>query len=135
MFSAEIDQKSMAELWELRRRHNQAARELVERGDTALTRMVAFVTTEFGEAWENSAPRLTGTLASATRERVRNEEGRVFIDPTIENPILGGLPSIYGPIVHNRNPWVQTIFRDETPRIVSQAANRFFDELDRIYAK
>lgn len=130
MIITEIDQKSLDELWELRRRHQEAVRQL----DGPLPdRMIAFVASRIGERWEQDAPRLTGTLASATRERVFGGEGRVFIDPSIENPVLGGLPSIYGPVVHDRNPWVERVYRSDTPQIMSDMAQEFWGELDKVY--
>jgi hypothetical protein len=75
MYSVEIDPASIKKLQALRRAGANATRQMVFSGDTAVTRMVAFVTTEAGKAWEARAPRLTGTLAAATREQVFNEQG------------------------------------------------------------
>lgn len=132
MISVEIAQESMQALWRLRRQHQEALRRL----DGPLPdRMVAFVAVRIGQRWEEDAPRLTGTLASATREQILQGEGRVFIDPTVENPILGGLPSVYGPAVHERNPWVDRIYHTDTPQILTDMSKVFFDELNEVYAQ
>lgn len=133
MMWAEIDERSLRELEELRRRHHEAARALRTTGNTAITRVLAFVTTELGEVWENRAPVLTGTLASATRERIFADYGKVFIDPTVENPVFGGMPVRYGPAVHGRKPWVDQLWANDMPRIMVEGGKRLFAELDGIY--
>lgn len=133
MIFTEIDQRSLRELEELRRRHHAAARALRTTGNTAVTRVLAYVTTELGEVWENTAPRLTGTLASATRERIFQDQGKVFIDPTVENPVFGGMPVRYGPAVHGRKPWVDQLWANDMPRIMAEGGERLFREMDGIY--
>ena len=135
MFDVEVDPKSIKKLEALRRAGANATRQMVFSGDTAVTRMVAFVTTETGKAWEARAPRLTGTLATATREQVFNEQGLVDIDPFITNPVFGGLPAEYGPVVHGRRPWVDEVFSQDLQPILATASERFFGEIDAEYAK
>lgn len=136
MINVEIDKRSMDALWDLRRRHREAIRALAEDDSrSAVTRMVAFVTAELGEAWEKVAPRLTGTLASATREQYFAGKGQVFIDPTVVNPILGGRPAVYGPVVHDRRPWVTQVYTADAPRVLQRAGELFFDEIREIYRK
>jgi hypothetical protein len=134
-YDVEIDPKSLKKLEALRRAHHNATRQMVFSGDTAATRMVAFVTTELGQRWEQRAPRLTGTLAAATREQVFAEQGRVDIDPSVINPVFGGSPADYGPTVHSRNPWVDAVFSQDAPQILSTAGERFFGEIDDEYRK
>ena len=135
MIEVSIDQESMREIKELRRRHHNAVKQLATTGNTAVTRMLAFASAEIGQKWEERSPYLTGTLSKATREQVFGGVGKVFIDPTIENPILGGYPSIYGPVVHRRKPWVQRVFVNDVPRIVTDASVKFFGEIDREYKR
>lgn len=135
--TTEIAPESLQELEELRRRHAEAHRILRSSEEVdPLGRMVVFVTAELGEAWEREAPRLTGTLASATRERYYQGQGRVFIDPTVVNP-LGGRPAIYGPRVHDEygNLWVQRVYTTDAPRALQRAGVMFFDEIDEVYQK
>lgn len=133
MIKIEITDESMRQLWALRRAHQMAARQMETKGDTAVTRLVAFVTTRLGQRWEETAPYLTGTLASATREQIFGEQGKVFIDPTVENPVFGGLPVIYGPAVHKRRPWVDAVFVSDAPGIIVEGGKTFFDEIGREY--
>ncbi len=135
MFDVSIAPESIEKLEALRRAHASAAAQMVSGGDTAVTRMVAFITTELGQAWERSAPKLTGTLAAATREQVFDAEGKVYIDPSVVNPVFGGLPAEYGPIVHGRTPWVGQVFAQDAPQILSTAGERFFGEIDAEYRK
>lgn len=135
MFDVEADPKSIKKLEALRRAGANASRQMVFSGDTAVTRMVAFVTTEAGKAWEARAPRLTGTLAAATREQVFNEQGLVDIDPFITNPVFGGSPAEYGPVVHGRWPWVDEVFSQDLQPVLATAGERFFGEIDAEYAK
>lgn len=134
-YDVEIDPKSIKKLEALRRAHANALRQLAFSGDTAATRMVAFVTTELGKQWELRAPRLTGTLAAATREQVFNEQGLVDIDPAVVNPVFGGSPVEYGPVVHGRTPWVDQVFSQDAPKILGAAGERFFGEFDDEYRK
>jgi hypothetical protein len=130
-----IDRSSMFALWDLRNRLHEASRQLQTTGQTAVVRMLAFVTSEYGEAWEESAPFLTGSLASATREQVIFDTGRVFIDPSTVNPILGGRPSEYGPTVHMRRPWVEQVFYTETQRIVEEGQQLIWEAMDEVFIK
>jgi len=133
MFWSEIEQRSIAELEALRRKLHDAAKELKTTGGTATTRMLAFVTTEIGMVWENTAPVLTGTLRSATRERIFDNAGRVFIDPSVENPVFGGFPVKYGPKVHDRKPWVATLWQTNVPGILGKGGEQLFREMDSIF--
>lgn len=135
MYEPEITEESLERLAALRRAHLAAAQQLITSGDTATTRMVAFVTTELSQAWELRAPRLTGTLASATQEQVFDAQGKVNIDPTVVNPVFGGRPADYGPVVHSRTPWVDQVFSQDAPRILVQAGSDFFGEIDEEYRK
>lgn len=134
-YDVELAPESIKELEALRRAHAAAVAQMVVGGGTAADRMVAFVTTELGAAWERGAPKLTGTLAAATREQVFDTEGKVFIDPGIVNPVFGGRPGEYGPIVHGRKPWVDQVFSNDAPNILATAGERFFGEIDAEYAK
>jgi len=133
MPSVRIGRESLEELAELRRRHHEATRLVQESGNTAVTRMLAFVVTRAGQVWEETAPRLTGTLASATREQVFGGEALIYIDPTVENPVFGGYPAIYGPIVHDRRPWVENLINDRLPSILQKGAEQLFEELSWAY--
>lgn len=128
-----IDRMSMLALWELRNRAVEANRQLQTVGPTAVVRMLAFVTGEYGEKWEEEAPFLTGSLASATREQVIFDTGRVYIDPAVRNPILGGYPAEYGPKVHLRKPWVNDVFYSETARIVGEAKGMIWDAMNEAF--
>lgn len=133
MVSVEIAPESLKRLEALRRAAANANRQMAFGGDTAITRMVAFVTTGLGKAWEKEAPRLTGTLAAATREQIFAEQGLVDIDPTITNPVFGGNPADYGPAVHSRNMWVDRVMTNDAPGILNEAGERFFGEIAEIF--
>ncbi len=135
MVEITVDRSSMFALWDLRNRLHEASRQLQVVGPTAVTRMLAFVTNEYGEAWEESAPFLTGSLASSTREMVIFDTGRVFIDPAIRNPILGGYPAEYGPEVHKRKPWVNRLFYGETARITKEAQDMIWEAMNEVFAQ
>ncbi len=135
MVEITVDRSSMFALWDLRNRLHEASRQLQVVGPTAVTRMLAFVTNEYGESWEENAPFLTGSLASATREEVIFDTGRVFIDPAVRNPILGGYPAEYGPKVHTRKPWVEQVFYSETKRIVEGAQDMIWEAMNEVFAQ
>lgn len=135
MIAVEIDQRSLDELWQLRLANHRAIRELQTTGDTAVTRMLAFVTTRIGEQWGATAPYLTGSLASATREAFYGDEAQVFTDPSVENPITGGFPSVYGQQVHQRKPWIERVYTDYAPLVLQKGAEQFYGEIDEIYNK
>lgn len=135
MVEITVDRSSMFALWDLRNRLHEANRQLQVVGPTAVTRMLAFVTNEYGEAWEEDAPFLTGSLASATREKVIFDTGRVSIDPAVRNPILGGYPAEYGPKVHARKPWVKRVFYSETKRIVEGAQDMIWEAMNEVFAQ
>ena len=128
-----VDRSSMFALWELRNKVIEANRQLQATGPTAVVRMLAFVTGEYGKAWEDSAPFLTGSLASATREQVVFDTGRVYIDPAVRNPILGGYPVEYGPEVHKRRPWVNDVFYSETKRIVEEGQQMIWEAMNEVF--
>ena len=128
-----VDRTAMFALWDLRNRLHEASRQLEVVGPTAVVRMLAFVANEYGEVWEETAPFLTGTLASSTREIVIFDTGRVFIDPAVRNPILGGYPVEYGPKVHGRKPWVNTLFYGETARITSEAKDMIWEAMNEVF--
>lgn len=133
MVEITVDRSSMFALWDLRNRLIAANRELQVTGPTAVVRMLAFVSGEYGKAWEETAPFLTGSLASATREQVVFDTGRVYIDPAVRNPILGGYPAEYGPEVHKRRPWVNEVFYSETARIVKEAQDLIWEAMNEAF--
>lgn len=133
MVEITVDRSSMFALWDLRNRLIAANRELQVTGPTAVVRMLAFVSGEYGKAWEEAAPFLTGSLASATREQVVFDTGRVYIDPAVRNPILGGYPAEYGPEVHKRRPWVNEVFYSETARIVKEAQDLIWEAMNEAF--
>ncbi|MCC6603112.1 MAG: hypothetical protein IT327_07875 [Anaerolineae bacterium] len=135
MIGVEIAPESIAEIEALRLRLRLANQWLVIGGDSGPTRMMAYVATELGAKWEAGAPRLTGTLAAATREQVLDDTGRVFVDPTVTNPVFGGNPAEYGPAVHQRRPWVAEVMASDAPGILSKAGELFFAELQEIFAE
>lgn len=134
-FKVEIDPASMRAIEELRRRNQRAIKELEVTGRTAVTRMLAFVTGKFAEAWEKEAPRLTGSLAGATTGEVNQGQatGQVFVNPSVVNPVFGGKPSVYGVAVHERKPWVSRVFTTQTPKIVNEGADLIWEAMDEIY--
>lgn len=135
MFIAELDPKSVEAIQELRRRNQQALKALSTDGDTAVVRMLAFVVERYAQAWEDEAPVLTGTLAASTEGQVHRSsgEGQVFINQQRKNPVFGGKPADYGPIVHHRNPWVSQVFMTETPKIIKDSADLIWEAMDEIY--
>ena len=66
------------------------------------------------EEGRRTSPFYTGTLSLSHRGTVEVEQpsdttevvtARVFIDPDVVNPILGGQPAVYGVEVNDRKPW------------------------------
>lgn len=133
MIDVQITDESLAEIAELRRRHRRAVEALAARADTPLGQMLIDVTLQLGQKWEQGAPWLYGVLSRATRERIFNDTGRVFIDPSITHPVLGGRPAVYGPVQHRRTPWVERVVSQDAPRIVNDAGQKFFREIGDIY--
>ena len=76
-----------------------------------------------GEA-QTRSPYLTGTLAFAHTGEVYDidggAEGRVYIDPSIVNPVFGGRPAEYGIDVHQRKPWFDNTFSQEGETILNE---------------
>lgn len=133
-FTMTTDQEAgLAKLQKLRRANQEAIREIQAKPGTAAEKMVTAVTAAFAEKWEATAPRLTGALASSTRGEVTAGVGLVFIDQTAVNPIGGGKPSRYGPVVHRRRPWVTRLVRAGVKALVRPEAEAFVDDLEDIY--
>lgn len=133
MVSVEIDQRSMAELWELHQRNVEALRAITIGDGDAIDQAVARATLELSEAASGYAPYLTGTLSSAHRGQFLAGEGKVYIDPTVVNPVYGGYAAVYGPALHKRDPWFWTAITQAGPRIMGDVANELFGRLDAIY--
>jgi len=125
-------QDALAKLKRLRAANRKALEEIKSKEGTAAGKMVIGITQAFAERWEATAPRLTGTLASSTREQFRNGRGQVFIDQGTTNPVFGGKPAEYGPIVHRRQPWVAQLMRDAR-RIVQAEAEVFVESIGDVY--
>lgn len=129
--------QAMSDLWALRNANKQALREMQPKPTTQAGKMVQSMTAAFAEQWELDAPRLTGTLASATRETLdRQGVGMVFIDPVVTNPASGSKPSEYGPIVHRRNPWVARLFtRGGLGSVMKRMTQVFAEAIGDLYEK
>ncbi len=125
--------KELAKLFNLRRVNRKVLRSMKFGNEDPFKAAVINVTEELGKRWEQTAPRLTGTLASATRQQYRDKEGRVFIDSGVRNPVFGGRPSTYGPIVHKRQPWVSNLVRRHAPGILVTEGKRLIRALERQY--
>ena len=123
----------LRKLFNLRRVNRKVLKSLKFGNDDPFKAAVINVTQELGNRWEQNAPRLTGTLASATRQTYKNNEGRVFIDSGVVNPVFGGKPSLYGGIVHRRNPWVANLVRRDAPGILVKESKRLIKALERQY--
>lgn len=134
MFEVTIAPQSMQQIEELRRMHREAFRAIdaTTLGSPA-EQMIFKIIERAGEVWEGTAPRQTGTLAAATRERLFDGNGRIFIDPSVSNPVSGGLPVVYGPVVHQRRPWVDSLVNVTLPGIMFRASEEFLDEFGEIY--
>lgn len=134
MVKVEIDKRSLQEIEELRERHREAFK-AIDPGTlgSPAEQMIFFIIDEGGEVWEATAPRQTGTLAMATRERLDDGSGRIFIDPGVSNPISGGLPVVYGPVAHERTPWVDSLANVTLPGIMFRASEKFLDQFGEIY--
>ena len=65
----------------------------------------------------------------------RSKQGLIDINPAVGNPVFGGSPSDYGPVVHSRRPWVSEVFYQDAPPILATAGERFFGQIDEEYAK
>jgi hypothetical protein len=70
---------------------------LVIGGDSGPTRMVAYVATELGDEVGGGRAAPDWHWRGATREEVLDDTGKVFIDPTVTNPVFGGHPADYMP--------------------------------------
>lgn len=105
-----------------------------ERKGDLVVRMVARATRRTEEVAEKKAPWLTGSLSKSHRGQLFDGAGHVFIDPNTVNPILGGKPSEYGPVVHGREPWIAATATIEGPRIIQQEALWYTVQLARVVA-
>jgi len=126
-------EKELKKLFDLRRVNRKIIKSLRHGNTDPVRGMVINVTRRIGAKWEQNAPRLTGTLASATRERVDGTEGLVFIDRGVVNPVFGGKPSTYGPIVHRRKPWIANVVRRDAPGILVDESKKFIRKLESEY--
>lgn len=79
---------------------------------------------------EEIAPHYTGTLAAAHRlRRTSSVVAEIYIDPSVENLLLGGRPAFYGPIVHRKGypyNWMERTVKEFGPRAVAYAAKRWW---------
>lgn len=110
-------------LRELQRQNTEALRAITE-GTEGITARAVLRLRDAGSA---SSPWLTGTLSTAHRGDVYPEQagvtrGVVYIDPAVVNPVFGGYPSVYGPIVHRRKPWLLSVAVLEGPGVLNDAA-------------
>lgn len=132
MFTVEQEAK-LEELWELRRKNLQVLDGITEGGDivkAALAQAAQSMSTAAGRR----APRLTGTLQSAHRgELMAGYLGRVFISPTVQNPVFGGYPVEYGPIVHERKPWFDQTIISDGQAILGYAGEMIFGRIGDIW--
>jgi hypothetical protein len=132
MFTIEIDPASKRALLELRRRNREALR-VITPGESGLDDLIADATLQLRDAAERNAPRLTGALARAHRGQFADLVGRVFIDPSAQNPVSGGFPAEYGPVVHGRKPWMAEAVARDAPRILIATGERLFERFDGVY--
>ncbi len=100
----------------------QMVEHLLSDSDDGLDQAVHDTVFDGLQAAAANSPVWTGTLqASHTGEMTGFAEGRIFLRPGLINPILGGDPSIYGPMdVHPRKPWFEQTARDEMPGIIER---------------
>lgn len=93
---------------------NRANRELLrflrDKSENGLAwQVVAHGVLRLQSGAQTRSPYLTGTLAFAHTGEVYGiddgAEGRIYIDPSIVNPVFGGRPADYGIEVHQRKPW------------------------------
>lgn len=121
-------QEAMAALWQLRRDNDRMLRGLAADGPI-INKTVAWVVNELLLETIEAAPVLTGTLASAHRGIAVGNEGLLFIDPNVQNPVFGGFPALYGEEVHEigafggmakAKPWWRETFEDRGDAILAE---------------
>lgn len=84
----------------------------------ALDRRIRFIAQDVKLAGAGRSPWLTGSLAHAHAFEATGGSARIYIDPGAVNRVRGGYPAVYGPIVHNRQPWLRETADIDVPRIV-----------------
>lgn len=133
MFTVE-QEADLSKLWELRAA-NLRVLEGIRDGGELVTEVLTQAAISLSAAAGRRAPRLTGTLQSAHRGEYVNPYSRVFIDPSVQNPVLGGYPALYGPIVHDdRRPWFDETIAADAPGILTHAGEMLFGRLGGIWS-
>lgn len=139
MFSLEASTGSgvigdFSRLGELHQLNRQMLRDITAGAGGTIDKVLAQVTLDISDAAVRRSPYLTGTLASAHRGKmVGAGEGLVFIDPGVTNPVYGGRPAQYGPLVHERKAWFGDTVAQDAPRILVAAAETLINHLEDIY--
>jgi hypothetical protein len=129
--TADVTQ-ALAALWELREANRQLLTGLANNGP-AIHRTAAWVTLTLDELLSANAPYLTGTLASAHRGTAEENEGLLFVDDGVINPVFGGNPAVYGEDVHLRKPWWRNTIEGEADQVLAEGLLLLDAEIDDLW--
>ena len=124
--------QALTALWELREANRQLLSALSNDGP-AIHRTAAWVTLALSDRLSANAPYLTGTLASAHRGIAEGNEGLLFVDDDVVNPVFGGKPANYGEEVHSRKPWWVATFENDAEQILVEGLLLLDAEIDELW--
>jgi len=97
----------------------------IESGGDAVQAGLAYAAGELSIEASEVAPFLYGVLSSAHRGEVKGKMARVFIDPSVVHPVLGGKPAQYGAELHESGrPWFQWTLERHGERVTKEAGNQ-----------
>lgn len=123
---------ALAALWELRSDNRNLLHGIASEGEL-VHRTVAWITLTLSDRLSANAPYLTGTLASAHRGDAFANEGYLYIDDTVVNPVMGGFASVYGEEKHLEKPWWDTTFDTEADGILVEGMLMLESDLDDLW--
>ena len=123
---------ALAALWELRETNLELLTAFSNDGP-ATHRATAWVTLTLSDRLSANAPYLTGTLASAHRGTTEGNEGLLFVDDDVVNPVFDGKPVLYGEEVHLRKPWWAATFENDAESIMVEGLLMLDAEMDEIW--
>ncbi|MBE2223848.1 MAG: hypothetical protein IAF02_20075 [Anaerolineae bacterium] len=124
--------EALIALWELREDNRVMLAELANDGP-AIHRTAAWITLALSDRLSANAPYLTGTLASAHRGTAKENEGLLFVDPDVINPVFNGKPALYGEEVHLEKPWWTSTIESDGDQILVEGLLLLETEMDELW--
>lgn len=132
MFTLNV-QADLDHLWDLQQRNETLQRHITAGEGLAIDRLVSRLALSLSRLTSLHSPRVTGTLSMAHRGEAREGEGRVYLERGLVNPVGGGDPAVYGPLVHQRKPWWEQVIMQSWPGLLHAEMQALTDTFEALY--